>query len=251
MLVRACLAVGAMRPRAEALAMSAVANFFDTLGISSFATTLAWMRVRRLVPDPADPADACGGLHPAHHPAVGRLPRPARRQGRPDPAGGLHRGHAGGRPGRGAPGHAYAGAGRAGDRRRRPLAGGDVLHPRQPEADAGRRRGDGAAAGADGGDHRGPLRAGRPDQFRGRQLRADAGDVEPVRHGPAPGVPDHGELGRLLHRRRQRAPGAPRGRTGPAGGARHGGGRDPGGADRGVRGARDAAGAAALGSSWW
>jgi len=61
MLVRACLAAGAMRPRVEALAMSAVANFFDTLGISSFATTLAWMRVRRLVPDRLIPPTLVAG----------------------------------------------------------------------------------------------------------------------------------------------------------------------------------------------
>ncbi len=61
MLVRACLAAGALRPRPEALAMSAVANFFDTLGISSFATTLAWMRVRRLVPDRLIPPTLVAG----------------------------------------------------------------------------------------------------------------------------------------------------------------------------------------------
>jgi len=61
LLVRACLAAGAMRPRVEALLMSAVSNFFDTLGISSFATTLAWMRVRRLVPDRLIPPTLVAG----------------------------------------------------------------------------------------------------------------------------------------------------------------------------------------------
>ncbi len=61
LLVRACLAIGTLRPRLEALVMSAVANFFDTLGISSFATTLAWMRMRRLVPDRLIPPTLVAG----------------------------------------------------------------------------------------------------------------------------------------------------------------------------------------------
>ncbi|WP_372784411.1 permease [Phenylobacterium sp.] len=62
-LARACLAAGATRPRLEALAMSAVANFFDTLGIGSFATTMAWMRVRRLVPDRLIPSTLVTGYN--------------------------------------------------------------------------------------------------------------------------------------------------------------------------------------------
>lgn len=61
LLARACLAAGTLRPRIEALVMSAVANFFDTLGISSFATTLAWMRMRRLVPDRLIPPTLVAG----------------------------------------------------------------------------------------------------------------------------------------------------------------------------------------------
>ena len=38
-------------PSLEGVAMSAVSNFFDTLGISSFASTTAYMKFRRLVPD--------------------------------------------------------------------------------------------------------------------------------------------------------------------------------------------------------
>jgi uncharacterized membrane protein YfcA len=38
-------------PKGEALALAAVTNFFDTLGIGSFAPTLAWFRFRKLVPD--------------------------------------------------------------------------------------------------------------------------------------------------------------------------------------------------------
>jgi uncharacterized membrane protein YfcA len=61
MLLKACHAAGALRPRAEALVMSAVSNFLDTLGISSFATTLAWMRMRRLVPDRLIPPTLVAG----------------------------------------------------------------------------------------------------------------------------------------------------------------------------------------------
>lgn len=46
----------ALRPRAEAIALGAVTNFFDTLGIGSFAPTTAWMKLRNLVPDSFIPA---------------------------------------------------------------------------------------------------------------------------------------------------------------------------------------------------
>jgi uncharacterized membrane protein YfcA len=38
-------------PKGEALALAAVTNFFDTLGIGSFAPTIAWFRFRKMVPD--------------------------------------------------------------------------------------------------------------------------------------------------------------------------------------------------------
>jgi len=38
-------------PTPEALILGFVTNFFDTLGIGSFAPTMAWFRFRRLVPD--------------------------------------------------------------------------------------------------------------------------------------------------------------------------------------------------------
>lgn len=44
------------RPRAEAIALGAVTNFFDTLGIGSFAPTTAWLKLRRMVPDSFIPA---------------------------------------------------------------------------------------------------------------------------------------------------------------------------------------------------
>lgn len=50
-LLRAALAANIRSPRAEPLLLGAVTNFFDTLGIGSFAPTMAWMRFRRLVPD--------------------------------------------------------------------------------------------------------------------------------------------------------------------------------------------------------
>ena len=39
------------RPTAEGLLLGAVTNFFDTLGIGSFAPTMAWFKFRKLVPD--------------------------------------------------------------------------------------------------------------------------------------------------------------------------------------------------------
>jgi uncharacterized membrane protein YfcA len=38
-------------PRPEAIALGAITNFFDTLGVGSFAPTMAWLKFRRLVPD--------------------------------------------------------------------------------------------------------------------------------------------------------------------------------------------------------
>jgi uncharacterized membrane protein YfcA len=44
------------RPRIEAIALGAVTNFFDTLGIGSFAPTTAWLKLRKLIPDSFIPA---------------------------------------------------------------------------------------------------------------------------------------------------------------------------------------------------
>ncbi len=50
MLVRSALANRAL-PNIEAIGLGAITNFFDTLGIGSFAPTMAWFKFRRLVPD--------------------------------------------------------------------------------------------------------------------------------------------------------------------------------------------------------
>jgi uncharacterized membrane protein YfcA len=42
-------------PSLEAVGLGAVANFFDTLGIGSFAPTIAWFKLRKMVPDPLIP----------------------------------------------------------------------------------------------------------------------------------------------------------------------------------------------------
>ncbi|SJM61810.1 Integral membrane protein [Brevundimonas diminuta 3F5N] len=55
-LVRTARARGELRPKAEGVAIGAVANFFDALGIGSFAPTTAWLRFRKLVPDSFLPA---------------------------------------------------------------------------------------------------------------------------------------------------------------------------------------------------
>lgn len=51
MLIRTAIARGQFGINAEAVALGAVTNFFDTLGIGSFAPTTAWIKFRRLVPD--------------------------------------------------------------------------------------------------------------------------------------------------------------------------------------------------------
>lgn len=52
---------GELRPRGEAVLVGAVTNFFDTLGIGSFAPTTAWLKLRRLVPDDFLPATLNSG----------------------------------------------------------------------------------------------------------------------------------------------------------------------------------------------
>ena len=51
MLIRTAIARVQFGINAEAVALGAVTNFFDTLGIGSFAPTTAWIKFRRLVPD--------------------------------------------------------------------------------------------------------------------------------------------------------------------------------------------------------
>lgn len=57
MLVRTATARGVLPPSLfESIGLGAVTNFFDTLGIGSFAPTTAWLKFRRLVPDSFIPA---------------------------------------------------------------------------------------------------------------------------------------------------------------------------------------------------
>lgn len=49
-LARAAIRTGAT-PTGEGLVLGAITNFFDTLGIGSFAPTTAWFKFRKLVPD--------------------------------------------------------------------------------------------------------------------------------------------------------------------------------------------------------
>lgn len=51
-------------PRPEAILLGAVTNFFDTLGIGSFAPTTAWLKFRRLVPDRMIPCTMLVGHTP-------------------------------------------------------------------------------------------------------------------------------------------------------------------------------------------
>jgi uncharacterized membrane protein YfcA len=47
---------GELTPKPEAIGLGAVTNFFDTLGIGSFAPTTAWMKLRQMAPDSYFPA---------------------------------------------------------------------------------------------------------------------------------------------------------------------------------------------------
>jgi uncharacterized membrane protein YfcA len=61
LLLRAAIGAGELGVRGEPLAVGAVANFFDTLGIGSFAPTIAWFRFRRLLPDRLIPLTMLAG----------------------------------------------------------------------------------------------------------------------------------------------------------------------------------------------
>ena len=56
LILRVAAARGQLRPDLESIGLGAVTNFFDTLGIGSFATTTAYIKLRRLVPDSFIPA---------------------------------------------------------------------------------------------------------------------------------------------------------------------------------------------------
>jgi uncharacterized membrane protein YfcA len=62
-LARAALASRA-KPSLEAFLLSVVVNFFDALGIGSFAPTTAWLKFRKLVPDRLIPPTMIVGLGP-------------------------------------------------------------------------------------------------------------------------------------------------------------------------------------------
>jgi len=53
-----------VQPNLEAIGLGVVVNFFDTLGIGSFAPTTAWLKFRRLVPDRLIPPTMVTGLTP-------------------------------------------------------------------------------------------------------------------------------------------------------------------------------------------
>lgn len=62
-LVRTALAKRST-PTLEATLLGVVVNFFDTLGIGSFATTATWLKFRKLVPDRLIPPTMLVGLTP-------------------------------------------------------------------------------------------------------------------------------------------------------------------------------------------
>lgn len=55
-LLRTAMKRSQAAPNLEAIVLGAVTNFFDTLGIGSFAPTTAWIKFRKMVPDSFIPA---------------------------------------------------------------------------------------------------------------------------------------------------------------------------------------------------
>jgi uncharacterized membrane protein YfcA len=62
-LIRAAIAKRTV-PNLEAMVVGVIVNFFDTLGIGSFAPTAAWMKFRKIVPDRLIPPTMLVGLTP-------------------------------------------------------------------------------------------------------------------------------------------------------------------------------------------
>lgn len=60
-LLRLAVSRSQLRPTAESIVLGAVTNFFDTLGIGSFAPTTAWLKFRAMVPDRFIPATLNAG----------------------------------------------------------------------------------------------------------------------------------------------------------------------------------------------
>ena len=69
------------------MVVGAIVNFFDTLGIGSFAPTTAWLKFRRLVPDRLIPQTMLVGLTPPSMAESDHFPRPSGRGGRSGAAG--------------------------------------------------------------------------------------------------------------------------------------------------------------------
>jgi uncharacterized membrane protein YfcA len=60
-LLTAAARTAQLRPKGEGVVLGAITNFFDTLGIGSFAPSIAWMRMRKLVPDRLIPMTMLAG----------------------------------------------------------------------------------------------------------------------------------------------------------------------------------------------
>ena len=60
-MVRTALSRHELRPVLECIGLGAVTNFFDTLGIGSFAPSTAWLKFRKLTPDAFFPATLNSG----------------------------------------------------------------------------------------------------------------------------------------------------------------------------------------------
>ena len=56
LILRVAASRGQLKPNVESIGVGAVTNFFDALGIGSFATTTAYIKLRKLVPDSFIPA---------------------------------------------------------------------------------------------------------------------------------------------------------------------------------------------------
>ena len=56
---RAARAKGQLSLDLESIGLGAVTNFFDTLGIGSFAPTTAYLKLRKMVPDSFIPGTLC------------------------------------------------------------------------------------------------------------------------------------------------------------------------------------------------
>ena len=174
-------------------AIGFITNFFDTLGIGSFATTTTIYKLRRLVPDERIPGTHAGRSYAARGGAGVRVHQ--RGLGRSLAARPAHHRDDGWRLARRGRRIAAAAARDSAHHGHRPVARRGVHDDGDAESLSGRRQRAQPHACAPHRGARRQLRPGNARDARHRQLRTEPGALQPARHGAPRGVSDHDGVG--------------------------------------------------------